>query len=151
MLYIPAMFHILLYHFSRSFISLSLSMSCKFDSMFTDIFLPLTKLSKACVMIVSFPCPLRIRMCNVKCSKMHLYGMPTQHILHSSLVSLRKTCPHLPDWLLLTATNKIRQKSINPTCKSISDHAELQKYLRGKRKKRENGKVFLKAPKCSEK
>jgi len=40
---ILAMFHILLYHFSHSFISLSLSMNCKFDSTFTGIFLPLTK------------------------------------------------------------------------------------------------------------
>lgn len=104
-------YYIILAH---SFISLSLSMSCKFDSMFTDIFLSLTKLSKACVMIISFFWPLRIRMCTVQCSKMHLYGMPTQHILHSSLVSLRKTSPHLPDWLLLTVTDKIRHKSIIP-------------------------------------
>lgn len=72
-------------------------MNCKFDSMFTDIFLPLTKLSKACMMNVSFPWPPRITMYNMQCPKMHLYRIPTQHILQSSFVSLRKTSPYLSD------------------------------------------------------
>lgn len=59
-----------------------------------------------------FPYPLRIRMYNVQCPTMHLYGIHTQHILHSSLVFLRKVSPYFSDWLFLTIISKIRQKFI---------------------------------------